>query len=270
MNLPDDPWALLELDRTVAGEREVKRAYARLLKQYRPETDPQGFRRVHDAYQTALEELSRGPHPDADPVEAGALGQEEAGRLAPEPEAPSTVAEPDPAPVPRREVDPPILASFDGISENLLKRLGLVASSGDLPELTRLRNLVRQHPELAERWVEVLLKLVEGPAVQQVVSGMHAEDVWLLMREGQGQFAAGVMMQWRGTPAWLGRFNQLGNLLLEQSAGDHPDRLQAMHFTARMAAFYLPEVSGRLADELYRQAGPAPPPVGCSPNPNCP
>jgi hypothetical protein len=48
-------WALkrLELDAD-ADERAVKRAYAARLKSTRPDTDPEGFQRLHEAYQAAL------------------------------------------------------------------------------------------------------------------------------------------------------------------------------------------------------------------------
>jgi hypothetical protein len=255
MNFPDDPWALLELDRKVAGEREVKRAYARLLKLHRPENDPEGFRRVNGAYQAALMDLARGVEPSGqaeltpgDPAELANVS---------EPILTETDAVPEAVPITLREVDPVVLASFEETRENLFKRLEMVAASTQVPQFTRLRNLVRQHPELADRWVVVMRRLVQGPEWQMVVSGLHAEDVWLLMREGEGQFAAQVMLQWREDPVLLGRFGTMGNLLLQQKEGlDHPDRLQAMHFTARTVAFYVPEVSARLADELFRQSGP--------------
>ena len=37
-----------------AGEREIKQAYARLLKRHRPDEDPDGFQRANEAYQVAL------------------------------------------------------------------------------------------------------------------------------------------------------------------------------------------------------------------------
>jgi hypothetical protein len=50
----NDPWQILILDANTATEKDVKAAYARLLKQHRPDTDPQGFRRVREAYEVAL------------------------------------------------------------------------------------------------------------------------------------------------------------------------------------------------------------------------
>lgn len=47
------PFERLGVDRN-ADEREIKRAYARLLKVTRPDDDPEGFQRLNKAYQTAL------------------------------------------------------------------------------------------------------------------------------------------------------------------------------------------------------------------------
>lgn len=46
-------WHQLGLSRTT-DEREIKRAYARLLKTTRPDDDPAGFQRLNEAYQQAL------------------------------------------------------------------------------------------------------------------------------------------------------------------------------------------------------------------------
>lgn len=53
----NDPWQILILDRHTATEKDVKAAYARLLKQHRPDSDPEGFRRVREAYEVALDWL---------------------------------------------------------------------------------------------------------------------------------------------------------------------------------------------------------------------
>ncbi|MGC4015026.1 MAG: hypothetical protein QM755_11010 [Luteolibacter sp.] len=51
------PWDTLELNPAVATVRDVKRAYARRLKTCRPDQDPEGFQRLHEAYSMALAEL---------------------------------------------------------------------------------------------------------------------------------------------------------------------------------------------------------------------
>lgn len=49
---------LLELSQAPT-ERDLKRAYARLLKIHRPDTDPEAFQRLRQAYECALADLSR-------------------------------------------------------------------------------------------------------------------------------------------------------------------------------------------------------------------
>lgn len=55
LGLPDD-----------ADERAIKRAYASKLKTTRPDEDPEGFQRLHEAYQAALAWVRSGPHDDDD------------------------------------------------------------------------------------------------------------------------------------------------------------------------------------------------------------
>lgn len=49
-------WETLGLD-DGADERSIKRAYARLLKQNRPDDDPEAFQRLRNAYEDALEDV---------------------------------------------------------------------------------------------------------------------------------------------------------------------------------------------------------------------
>jgi hypothetical protein len=55
--MADNPWHFLALDPTSATERDVKAAYARLLKSHRPDQDPEGFKQLRSAYETALQML---------------------------------------------------------------------------------------------------------------------------------------------------------------------------------------------------------------------
>ncbi|WP_223788054.1 J domain-containing protein [Marinicella meishanensis] len=47
------PWDVLEITET-DDRKAIKKAYARLLRQHRPDSDPEGFQRVNEAYQAAL------------------------------------------------------------------------------------------------------------------------------------------------------------------------------------------------------------------------
>jgi|GEM_PF-4274597 len=75
-----------------AEKREVKRAYAQLLKRHRPDEDPEGFRRIHDAYQRMLLELEFGPRPQQGTIDVSL-----------DPEMPSNLPTPTPNPVPSVE-----------------------------------------------------------------------------------------------------------------------------------------------------------------------
>lgn len=98
---PTDPFALLGVPRSV-GEADLKRAYTRLIRKYKPEHAPDEFRRVRAAYEAAIE-MGRWFR-DAPPVR-----DTFAGFPAAPPEAPA----PDrPAPRPHEPViDPPVQGS---------------------------------------------------------------------------------------------------------------------------------------------------------------
>lgn len=54
MNYDNYPWSMLELDGECAEERSIKRAYAKLAKQFRPEKFPKEFEEIRLAYEQAL------------------------------------------------------------------------------------------------------------------------------------------------------------------------------------------------------------------------
>ena len=66
----NSPWEILGLDPQSATEKDVKVAYARLIKQYRPDSDPEGFQRVRQAYEVALAMLKNGQRRDPSAEEA--------------------------------------------------------------------------------------------------------------------------------------------------------------------------------------------------------
>lgn len=56
----NDCWEILGLDASTATEREVKSAYARLIKKHRPDEDPEGFQKVRQAFEAAMAWLASG------------------------------------------------------------------------------------------------------------------------------------------------------------------------------------------------------------------
>jgi hypothetical protein len=87
----NDPWQFLILDPNTASERDVKAAYARLLKQHRPDKDPAGFRKLREAYEAALDAVQRRNATPAPPVIGlgeGNIPVEEQPKAAPSPPMP--------------------------------------------------------------------------------------------------------------------------------------------------------------------------------------
>lgn len=60
----ESPWQILGLNADTSTEKDVKVAYAKLIKTHRPDSDPEGFRRVRDAYEAALSILKNGAKDD--------------------------------------------------------------------------------------------------------------------------------------------------------------------------------------------------------------
>jgi hypothetical protein len=79
-------WALRRLGLDAgADERAVKRAYAARLKTTRPDTDPEGFQALHEAYQAALVWVRADRSGDADRAPQTTESGREAADLGPDP-----------------------------------------------------------------------------------------------------------------------------------------------------------------------------------------
>lgn len=272
MSLPDNPWQLLGLDPKAASERDVKRAYARLLKLHRPDTDPEGFQKVHAAYQQALDELRYGREPDAEMEagygsEPGNGGQPAADLIVAGSEGDAT--EPSRAesgdglpvsmpPIPEMPAIPdgPVLPpEFTAAAAGLLEELSRKPRPQEPPHFKVLRNVIRRDPGLASAWGETLMRSFSGP--QELAPLMEPDDVLLLLDHGMHSLCADIVRAWRDVPGGRSRLGRLAERMLERArSGTGPAHPGAMHFLAFTTAFPMPEIAGRLADALFLQLAP--------------
>ena len=149
------PWSTLELDPAVATAKDVKRAYAKRLKTCRPDQDPEGFRKLHEAYTSALGELQwRESSPEISPqMEPELFPAEVVGS------APVALDAPAPAPAPAAVSALPDLSPGLQAVTAVLDRLEAALKDG----APGVADLVRQaeaalyeHPSEAERWGELM------------------------------------------------------------------------------------------------------------------
>lgn len=147
-------WKTLDLEPGDATEKDVKRAYARRLKKCRPDQDPEGFRLLHEAYQTALGELEWRsqsiPFPESSP------------RMDPAPhgagEAAADPCDEFPAATSRVPVPPAVAAMLEVMDrlEDSLKNEG-----PDVAERVRdAEAALFANPDIAVRWGDSIYQLI--------------------------------------------------------------------------------------------------------------
>jgi len=186
----ESPWKTLGLESGTATLRDVKRAYAALLKKHRPDSDPEGFRRIHDAYEAVLHELKLRDSPQ---------GAE------PEPYRPSPIMEWE-APQERREAPAPALAPeksmplpvpFLAAFEKLRAARDAGTDDGVADALSQLRLVCGGDPELWRAWSRTLLETFSGGlADTPVAKHLTLADVLAELRAGSDEVAGQLLEGW--------------------------------------------------------------------------
>lgn len=150
------PWELLELDPATATSKDVKRSYAKRLKTCRPDQDPEGFRKLHEAYSQALGELQwRESSGDAQAVrERPVLEEESSASAALDTGETETAA-------PAYEV-PPLSPGLAAVVEVMDRLESALKNGGEgVAALVREAEAVLQaHPSEVQRWGEILYDLI--------------------------------------------------------------------------------------------------------------
>ncbi len=128
---PANPFELLGVPPGV-GERELRRAYARLIRVYKPEQFPEHFRRIREAYEAARHYAPFFETPD-----------EPADGPAPAPESPLAAERPDPLPLPR------------SLEEDLDEAWSWAVEGDEARAYARLLDLQNRHPERSDIYLRL-------------------------------------------------------------------------------------------------------------------
>ena len=81
--ISDEIYEILGIDRD-ADTKTIKKAYAKLIKQYHPEENPKEWQRIHDAYELAIKIASAGEQTSSEVSERQAQSNREQVPIAPE------------------------------------------------------------------------------------------------------------------------------------------------------------------------------------------
>lgn len=219
---PADPFALLGVGRG-ASETDVKRAYTRLIRRFKPEHHPDQFRRIREAYEACLDGFRwLAPPPDHLRPDRPSIRVQPTELHSPSAE-PSPSPGQDPAPEPKPtarpvdEVDRLWAAAIDGRADEAYAELARLSEArpdrADLP--LRLYWLLGLHPALdATRtrhdWLAAALRRsrLTGPAAELYRRELDADPERALYGPFAGLLAADAdprdllaVARWRLTAA---------------------------------------------------------------------
>ncbi len=216
------PWDILGLDAEKADKKSVKRAYARLIRQHRPDDDPAGFQVVHDAYQQALFLLDL-PHSyefdESNSVDVAELLHDEPD----EEHLPRGGEYPFDATVAVEDFGNQLNDVEDDLSDelsvlnDLLKEL-LTSSGATELEKTKVYEsffyYIFDHPEEEDLWIE-LLKYHDANHGMEIISNISPQCVIALFQQGTGiasMWAARRLIETRN----YSHINEIVNLIKKE------------------------------------------------------
>ncbi len=220
-------WQILELDPATATPALVKRAYAGLIKQHRPEADAAGFQRVHAAYQEALATMDGGA--------ASAMEGPVTAVL-------SLLAQP---------------AAWDVLES----RLSAAMSQGNGAEvagcLEEFRSSMKADATLWRPW-GALLQRQFGGAVELLAQHLPGPGLVRLVEAGQPELAQQIADVWQRQNRTQDLIKTARGLLTRPALfTDVPTALCAARI-ARLVSFPDPALGEALANLAYAQLPPGP------------
>lgn len=143
-----NPYEVLGLAEDESDERTIKRAYAKLLRQHRPDQDPEGFTRIHQAYQWIVSR-SQGASTPTRPV------------LAVSNASPPSVANADPPEIPQPIVaETPLDSACARLVEAASLPLGIEREEAISSAIAQLSEVATESDDLtrARRHVESVVR----------------------------------------------------------------------------------------------------------------
>jgi hypothetical protein len=263
----ESPWEILGLDPQNISLRDLRRAYSQLIKQHRPDRDPEGFRRIHQAYEFLRMFLERSGSPGevrlrfepavAPPAAAGRAPESPAAPAEPRSESGSAPPPDEPAaPPPARHRRPARLSPLAG----LLREVRAARAAGQVEEgrrqLAEALAAWQSEPGLTGQLAELVAELA-AVCPEMVLGVVGPEDCLAEGRFGSVQLIPAVLDLWAARGRWDEVFS-FGGLLLAHGEGLQPETaVQAMVAAARALAIAHPTRAKALADAAYRLAPPA-------------
>ncbi|MBL9142082.1 MAG: J domain-containing protein [Verrucomicrobiaceae bacterium] len=227
------PWQILELDPCAASEKDIKIAYARLVKQHRPDTDPEGFRRVREAYEIGLEVI-RG--------------------VAAEPTPPPAIAE-EPSPI-----EAPIEAPAEPVFPALVEAEQLVAkaeASKDFHAMTKAIGslfftcrLIDPGTAGIRLWQQSLHRVTSGRS-ELVAAGVTTSQLIAEMEAGSSLIAHACMSQWEAVHDVSAMIQLADSMLTEPQRLNAPEAAIVALRLALETGFASPALSMRLVNFAF-------------------
>lgn len=241
MSLPvsSNPWVVLNLDGATATEADIKRAYAALLKEHRPDRDPANFQRLRDARDEAMERLKGRVKIECPPAPI----------VEPEPEV---AGEPPPLaiPLPEPAASPPPLVQFRPLS--LQSPLQDAIARKDTAAIRQALEDLKLDPR---RWSQAVLMAWHMPGAKDLIdAAIDPADFVPAVDDADAD--ADAALAWLRHMIALRNFNRPATLaaaLLATIKGDlsAPGAIELYYRLAKALAVSHPELAQPLADQAY-------------------